>query len=296
MALANIDPILLGHNSFFGVNHLSSEAGAAREAQFEDTGRILEIINVAMDNGVRAMMMSTHPRAALIADTVRKNSALIDRLNFYPLLPYIAKYVRQSNEKGLVNVVLDQIKGAGIGQTIGLFARGGMAVLRKDVSQILKTLIHMELMPLRGLRMRAVFLHDVLTDLAMALDMRSIFELYVEEIPKKFEAEPAFATKNLPMLLQKLKAWGIQKPLILTHFNKSGFQMNPSREACERCLTEFDFQIMAMGTLASGHLKPDPAYEYLFKQPRMDSLVVGVSTADHAKETFDAVRRYSKKG
>ncbi len=291
MALANLDPVLLGHNSFFGVNHLSAETGAAREAFFEDTGRILDVVRMSLDHGVGAMMMSTHPRASLVAEALRKDAALADRIHLYPLLPYIAKYVRQSNEKGLVNVVLDQIKGGGVGQKIGLFARGGMAVLRKDVFQILSTLVQMELMPLRGLNVRAVFLHDVLTDLAMALDMRSIFEFYVEEIAKRFDAEPAFATKNLPLLLQKFRSWGIARPLVLTHFNRVGFQMNPSREACEKCLSEFDFQIMAMGALASGHLKPAPAFEYLYGLPKMDSVVVGVSTAAHAQETFAAARR-----
>ena len=75
----------------------------------------------------------------------------------------------------------------------------------------------------------------------------------------RLKTEPAFATKNLPLLLKKLTSWGISKPLILTHFNKIGFQMNPSREACEKSLAEYDFQVMAMGTLASGHLKPIPS-------------------------------------
>ncbi|MCG8406841.1 MAG: hypothetical protein MI923_16715 [Phycisphaerales bacterium] len=294
MALENIDNIVLGHNSFFGVNHLSQEQGERTAAKFEQAGPILDMIRFSMERGVRGMMMSTHPRAAMVAEAVRADGRMLDQLNLYPLLPYIAKYVRQSNEKGVVNVIMDQVKGAGIGQTLGLFARGGMAMLRKDVFQILKTLIQMELMPFRGLRMRAVFLHDVLSDLALSLDMRSIFEFYVEEIRDKYEAEPAFATKNLPLMVRRLKDYGIERPLILSHFNQVGFNMNPSQEACERCLVEEDLQIMAMGTLASGYLKPDEAYKYLFGLAKMDSVVVGVSNPSHAEQTFAAIHTQSK--
>ncbi len=291
MALESLDPIVLGHNAFFGVNHLSQEKGEARAAQFDRAEPILEMIRFAMDRGVRGMMMSTHPRAGVVADAIRGEATLLDSLNVYPLLPYISKYVRQSNEKGVVNVVLDQVRGAGIGQKLGLFARGGLAMLRKDVNQVLRTLIEMELMPFRGLRIRAVFLHDVLADLALALDLRSIFEFYVGVIRERYDAEPAFATKNLPLMVRRLKEYGIERPLVLSHFNKAGFGMNPSREACERCLAENDVQIMAMGTLASGYLKPKEAYDYLFRLPKMDSVVVGISTPEHAEETISEIGR-----
>lgn len=292
MALSDIDRVVLGHNPFFGVDHLSQAKAAERDVKFQAVDGILEMVRFARDKGVRGMMMSTHPRANLVADALRGDPPLLDSLNIYPLLPYIAKYVRESNEKGLVNVVLDQVKGAGVGQTLSMFTRGGLAVLRKDVQEILRTLIQVELLPFRDLRVKAVFLHDALTDMGLALEMRGIFELYLEEIAKRYEAEPAFATKNLPMLAEKFGAWGFEKPLVLTHFNKVGFNMNPSRQACERCLAESDVQIMTMGSLASGYLKPDEAYHYLFGLPRMDSVVVGVSTRAHAEDTFAAIDRH----
>ncbi len=64
------------------------------------------------------------------------------------------------------------------------------------------------------------------------------------------------------------------------------FKMNPSREECERCLGEYDVDVLAMSTLAAGYLKPKEAYEYLFSLPNIKSVVVGVSTREHAEETF----------
>ncbi len=68
--------------------------------------------------------------------------------------------------------------------------------------------------------------------------------------------------------------------------------MNPSREACEDAVSKYDATIMAMGSLASGYLNPDDAYEYLAKIPKIASVVVGVSSEAHAKETFAAIIKY----
>ena len=287
-----IEPIVLGHNSFFGVDHLSKDRGAARAAQFEQTSAILDMVRCAVDQNVGGMMMSTHPRANLVAEAVRGEPDLRDKLTFYPLLPYIAKYVRQANEKGVVNVVLDQLKGVGLGQKLAIFARGGLGVVRKDINDMLRTLIAVEMAPLKGLKLGAVFLHDVLTDLALSLEMKTIFELYSDEIEKQFKTRPAFATKNLPLFVRRFQQWGLPTPLVLTHVNKIGFSMNPSREACEECLQDNEVQVMAMSSLASGYLKPDEAYEYLFSLPHVDSVTVGVSTPDHAAETFAAIRKH----
>lgn len=285
-----VAPIVLGHNSFFGVNHLSKEEGAQREAKFEATSAILEIVHFALERDVDAMMMSTHPRANLVAAAVKEERGLADRLRFYPLLPYIAKYVRQSNERGIVNVVLDQLKGIGLGQRLQIVSRGGLGVIRKDVDDLLRTLIQIELSPFQGLRLGAVFLHDVLTDLALALDLPTIFTLYAEEIQTRFQTRPALATKNLPLLVQRFRQWGLELPLILAHVNKTGFCVNPSLEAVEQCLRENAVEVMAMGTLASGYLAPQEAYEYLFSLPNICSVTVGVSSRAHAEETFAAIR------
>lgn len=294
MALAQLDPVVLGHNPFFGIDHLSQAKAAERDLKFQTAQPILEMVHLAMDHGARGMMMSTHPRATLVANALREDKAVLDQLNIYPLLPYITKYVRQSNEKGLVNVVLDQVRGASLGQTLGMLTRGGLGVIRKDMQQIISALIEIELMPLRDLRLRAVFLHDALTDLGLGLGLRGVFEFYCEEIARKHESEPAFATKNLPLLLAKFKEWGFPRPLVLTHFNKAGFNMNPSRSECETYAREGDVQIMAMGTLASGHLRPDEAYAYLYQFERIESVVVGVSRPDHAVETFAAIQQHRR--
>lgn len=290
--MSDIDPILLGHNPFFGVDHLSKDRGADREARFSDTSRIVDMIHFAREQGVHGMMMSTHQRANLIAEAVRKDKRLLDTMGFYPNLPYIAKYVTAANQKGVVNVILDQLKTAGVAQKLAIVAKGGLSYQKKDVSEMMRTLIRLEMAPLRGLRLKAVFLHNILTDLALGLGLKSIFELYIDEMTDHFKTRPAYATMNMPLLVERFKEWGFEPPFVMANVNKVGFAMNPSREACERCMAENDFDVMAMGSLASGYLKPDEAYEYLGRLGTVDSVVVGVSTREHAKETFDAIRRH----
>lgn len=291
-----IDQIVLGHNPFFGVDHLSRERGAQREATFEDTSAIMEMIQYAVDHGARGLMMSTHPRAMAVCEQLRGDTTLGEKVRLYPLLPYIAKYVRQSNEKGILNTILDQMKGASLGRKLGLLSGGGFAMIRKDFLAMLRTLIRVELNPFRDLNLQAVFLHDVLADLAVAFDMPAIFELYAEEVAKRFDSTAAFATKNLPLFNGRTAGYGIDPLVVLTHVNKIGFGMNPSQAACEQCLRENSIEAMAMGTLASGYLQPEEAYEYVCSQPHVDSVVVGVSTPAHAEETFAAIRKHATAG
>ena len=72
--------------------------------------------------------------------------------------------------------------------------------------------------------------------------------------------------------------------------------MNPSREACEQAMQLHAPDVMAMGTLASGFLKPDEAYAYLATIPNIRSVVVGVSSPNHVSETFAAIRKHGLAG
>ena len=59
--------------------------------------------------------------------------------------------------------------------------------------------------------------------LDLALDLESIFELYHEEIRRQFDAVPAYTTKNLPLLVERFAAYGIERPAVLTHINRIVF-------------------------------------------------------------------------
>jgi hypothetical protein len=72
--------------------------------------------------------------------------------------------------------------------------------------------------------------------------------------------------------------------------------MNPDRTSCEQAAAAHEVSILAMGSLASGFLKPDEAFAYLASIRNIDGVVVGVSRASHIAETFDAIRRHKVAG
>lgn len=292
MADALRDRIVLGHNAFFGTNHLSAARGAERAAYFADPRRILGVIHAAHERDVDGIMMSTHERAALVAELIRSDGALKQNFRVYPLLPYLQKYVTRANEVGMLNVIFDMLSGEKMTHKLVAMWQGGKGLVSRDVNRVLSALIRLELLPFRELDVPAVFLHDVFTDLALGLGMRDVFEFYLEEMRTVHRCQGAFATKNLPLLLEKFADWSLPTPVVATHFNKAGFHMNPSRVACEAAVRAREADIMAMGTLASGYLEPDEAYAYLAGIPQVVSVVVGVSSRAHFDETFEAIRRH----
>lgn len=290
MKEGKLAPVVIGHNAFFGVDHLSAQRGAERAAYFEDPKRIVGIISVAAEQGAGGLMMSTHERAKPVADILRRDRALGDRLVCYPLLPYAQKYITKANESGLINVVQEALGETSFRDKMAMGWNVAKGILGKDTLAMIGALIRLEMTSFRDLIVGAVFLHDVLTDLLLSLELRPVFEFYIEEINRSYGATGGFATKNLPLLLERFAAWELPSPTVMTHFNKVGYHMNPSREACEAAAATHPASIMAMGTLASGFLKPDDAYRYLAKVPRIESVVVGVSSEAHILETFTAIR------
>ncbi|MFQ5708767.1 MAG: hypothetical protein ACE5HO_15025 [bacterium] len=291
-----LDDIVLGHNQFFGVNHLVAATGNQKEAYFSDISRIMDIINFAYDLDVKAMMMSTHERAGLVAREVLRDPRLKNDLGVYLLVPYVAKYIKQANEKGLVNIVKEALGGTSFQEKLSMFVRGGVGLITKDVSKMLTAMIDFEVAQFKDLNLRAIFLHDVMTDLVLGWDMADVLQLFATHVAKKYQAIPAFCTKNLPKLMRLLKNTDIENPLIMASINKMGFQVNPSLAAFEDCLRQNPLRLLAMSTLAAGYLKPREAYEYLFSLPRVASVVVGVSSTGHAEETFDEIRRQKQNG
>ena len=287
-----IAPIVLGHNAFFGVDHLSAQRGSEREAHFSDPARVLEVVEAAHAAGAGGLMMSTHERAIPICNLIAQSARLRDSLRIYPLLPYAQKYVTRSNEIGMVNVVLEMLSGTSLMGKLNLLWQGSKAALTRDVNAVLAAVIQVELKPFRRLNTHAVFLHDALTDLALALGLRDVFEFYLNEIPRIAGAQGAFATKNLPRFLEMFSQWGLPRPLVMTHFNSVGYHMNPSRVDCERAAAAHSASILAMGSLASGHLGPEEAYAYLATVRNVDGVVVGVSRQAHIDETFAAIKKH----
>lgn len=290
-----IDPIILGDNQFFGVNHMSQEKGKISERKFAELTEIKKIIHYAMDKGVNGIVFSTHPRIYDICDMIRSDPRLKKELNIYVNLPYIVKYVRMASEMGLYESVKTVFKGQSLLKSTEYFAKSAYAVATSNYLSITNRLVDAELNPFFDLNLKAVFLHNALTDLAIGYQMDNVIKSFYKHIEQKYHAIPAYCTLNYPALCQLLKKSQINNTLIMAAFNKRGFLMNPSRQACEKALHKYPYKVLAMATLASGSIKPDDAYKYLFSLGKIKNVVIGLSSTKHADETFALINQYLKK-
>jgi hypothetical protein len=144
-----IDPIILGHNQFIGVDHLSQDRARNRTERFSDIQKILDVVKSFYDLGGTGMMLSTHPKAMTIMESIGSEAELSKNLNLYPLIPYAQGYVRRANEKGVVGMVTDALEPASTYMKFKILLKGGVSVLRKDFLNILSTLIDVEMLPFK---------------------------------------------------------------------------------------------------------------------------------------------------
>ena len=285
------DKIILGHNQFFGTDHMSAERGAERAGYFNNIENVIHIIRIAYENGAKGLMLSTHDNAKLIINELVKDDELKNNLNIYVLLPYMAKYVRMANERGMVNMVGEILGEATWKERLGIMSSGGMGVLKKDISVLLKALIDIELLPFKKVNMKAIFLHNALSDMVAGLKMVDIAHFFSNHIVEKYQVAPGFCTLNSPLLMNFLNDVKIENPLLMAPFNPIGFQMNPSREAAEKVLKKIPSSMIAMSTLAAGYVKPTEAYEYISTLGEINSVVVGASSQEHIVENFKLLRK-----
>ena len=108
---------------------------------------------------------------------------------------------------------------------------------------------------------------------------------------KQYGEEPGLVTINFTKLVKTLEEWSIKIPTVMTSFNSIGYQMNPSKKECENFLPKTN--VIAMNVLAGGYLKPMEAFDYISKIG-INSVVVGMSSKEHAQETIDVFNRYNE--
>src|SRR3989338_6925614 len=180
MSSLDLDKIILGHNQFFGTDHMSQERGAQKDQTFSQIDAVMDLIEYSYSLGVTGLMLSTHERAKSIAEKIKQHPILKDNLNIYILLPYMAKYVRAANEKGIVTMITETLADASWGQRFEILAKGGWGVLSKDIESILEAMITIELLPFKCLRMKAVFLHNALTDLAVGYGLIAPLQFFMK--------------------------------------------------------------------------------------------------------------------
>jgi len=289
--------LLVGDNPFHGVSHLSQERARGRGDEITLPEKASHLVRTALDNGADGFMFSVSDTTLSILELISgsENDELPD---LYPLVPYAYEYVRLATQAGGIS---------GLGRRFArqllssrnfkAIAMGFRGVVAMDPATLLKAYLGYEIQRIRSSTggkgsIRSILLHEMIADMALALNLDWLFKSYIDFL-KELKIRPGIETRNFAYLVDRFQEWDLDPKgvLIAAPFNRLGFQMNPSREPCERALEQLGARnVIAMSVLASGYLDPAEAAEYIKKLPNLTGIVVGVSKEKHASETFRLFR------
>lgn len=289
--------LLVGDNPFHGISHLSQERARVRGKAVTHVEYAAELVMTSVDNGADGFMFSVSEETLSIVKRIREKGG-IDRLRLYALVPYAYEYVRLAAQIGgifgLARKIGKQVVFSG---NLRAIAKGLKGVIRTDPVALMKMYLLHEISRIKSAagsqaNLDAVLLHEVITDMALALDLDWLFQSYVEFM-LELGITPGFESRNFEYLVNKFRDWKIDfnEIIFATPFNKVGFQMNPSRTGCEKALTNLPKpNVIVMSILAAGYLKPPAAIKYIQNLSNLKGVVAGVSKERHARETFKLLR------
>lgn len=282
-----MDRLLLGDNQFFGINHMSEEKARAQAIRFQDTQAIIDVIDIAYDNGIRTLMCTTHERIAEVCDHVRANPDRYADYRFYPCMPYAHKYANAVTDHGMLGALKQFLPEEGL---LNAALRGGKSFVKKDIEGIITLLVDAEMKMFQGLNTPVIFLQNVVVDLMLGLGFDEAFAIFDRHVRERYGAEPAYITMNLPMLLDTLDRVGIANPIVCANINEIGFRMSGGIEAYETALQERPFRPVAMSVFASGAIPPRRALEWIHDHANVESIVFGASSRASITSTTEIVR------
>lgn len=274
--------LILGHNQFLGISHISESRASERDAQFSDPQRILETVRMAYDCGIRSMIVETHPRMRAFMELYEKDGTF--DMEFILQVPHIAGYVRALSEGGVKEVVKEIISGVPAWDVIKTPFQVLPRYLRSDYVSIGVKGLDLEMSKYSKYDIKGVLLHNVISDVFLSYDAKEALEDYMDVVKRRFGVNGGLITLNLPVMCDQLREWGIRPSMVMSPINKMGFDMNPSKEEVERCITDCQYDVLAMNVMGGGAIKLSEAAEYLNGLKGLDAIVIGASSKKHMEE------------
>ncbi|MEM0025626.1 MAG: hypothetical protein QXM42_05710 [Zestosphaera sp.] len=284
-----VKELLLGDNPFIGVSHLAHEKSreSLKELSIE---RKIQVLEAALEGGATGFTFSTHPANLELFTYLRDNNFnLLRKFNYYILVPYAVKYVREATKSG----------------TPGLLKKVLLAILSRDAirllispspSNILKLFIEMELKEylkiLPESNIKAILLHEVLTELIIAFDLNDLIKVLKKHFNKRYFGF-GLETRNLPHLKRFLDINNLRIDYIMTPLNPLGYQMTNIIEIEKDVfqLSRNHVKVIAINILASGAVSIHESIEYLRKfDNSIYAIAIGTSKPDRAREVFKLLK------
>lgn len=287
-----VKELLLGDNPFIGVSHLAREK--ARETQKElIIERKIEVMEAAVEAGATGFTFTVHPaNLELLKYIKQQRPSFLNKLNYYILVPYAAGYVREATKTGMP----------------GLIKKTLAASLSKDIMMLFMTIPtpvnivklfldtelkkYVEILPKNNIK--AILLHEVLTELVVAFNIPEIIKALVKHFRRK-NISFGLETRNVLHTMNFLEENGLKIDYVMTPINPLGYQMTPSKESAEGAivrLSAWDTKVIAINILASGAVSSmEEAVSYL-KQLRnhIYAVAIGTSKPQNAITAFTLLR------
>ena len=278
--------ILVGDNPFQGVSHLSQGRARERGGEVTDPKYGAELVRLSLENGANGCMFSVSETTLSILKILSENGT---PPRLYAIAPAASDFVRLASQLGTPGLAAYLAKEIILSGNPKAIASGFKGVIRQDPVSLMKAYLFYEIHRIKlataqSAKPYCFMLHEIVTDMALALDFRWLFRSYIDFL-FGLKIKPGFETRNFPYLIDKFVKWGLDldKITLVAPFNKVGFQMNPSKIDCERALRSIpETEVLAMSVLASGYISLPEAIDYVNSMPQLKGVVVGVSKKNHA--------------
>lgn len=262
-----VKEILLGDNPFLGVSHLAYEKARAERSEAPDLEAKARVLIAGLEGGVTGYTFSTHQvNLELLEYMSKRYPEALARLNYYMLIPYAQGYVRRANVYGTVGLAKSVLRDIVLKHP----ADFAISILTLNISKLASLFIGMEAKPYLKIlpreRVKAILLHEVLTELIIAYDLEELLHELKRYVEKKLEVGFGLETRNIGQLKKYLEERGIWVEYVMTPMNPLGYQMAPSKEEAEEAIIELGEQgvkIIAINILASGAVSLEDSIRYL---------------------------------
>lgn len=285
--------LLVGDNPFHGVSHLSQERAKSRGLFSKE--HAADLVTISLQNGADGFMFSVSETTLDILRILALRG-IGKELRLYAVTPAAREFIgalAPIGMSGLARNLAKQMLAIGNFEALALALYGAV---RADAIALTQAFVSYEFSRIRSSSheaiLESILLHEVVTDMALALDLRDMVNSYIDFV-KRHAVVPGFQTRNFAYLLSKFSKWGIdtRELVISAAFNKAGFQMTPSRVECEKALASLpNPNVVAISILAAGYLQLAEAIEYIRALPNLKGVAVGVSNENQARETFSALQ------
>ena len=100
-----MDRLLFGDNQFFGVNHMSEEKARTQADALPGLAAVMDVLELAYDEGIRTFMCTTHDRIADVCDRMRADPERYRASPSIPCMPYAHKYADAVTEHGMLGAL-----------------------------------------------------------------------------------------------------------------------------------------------------------------------------------------------